>query len=164
MNLTDSPAVLLCDNCAAHIDDEIKALLAQNNVRLITFPPHTSNLFQPLDLVTFGVFKREHREVRVKLPKSSQVWQITKLMKAIERATDSSNNRAAFKKAGLVGNPAIFPRVAMVNRAQLMTMIADSQLVESAPPTSIDANPEDDLARPSMPSFGFLNQELFEDA
>jgi hypothetical protein len=41
MDLTDSPAVLLCDNCAAHIDDVIKALLVQNNVRLITFSPHT---------------------------------------------------------------------------------------------------------------------------
>jgi hypothetical protein len=121
-------------------------------------------LFQPLDLVTFGIFKREHREVRVKLPNDSQVWQITKLMKAIERVTDSSSNRAAFKKTGLVGNPAIFPRVAMVNRDQLMTMIAESQLSESAPPTGTDANPEDDLARPPMPSFGFLNQEPFQDA
>jgi hypothetical protein len=27
-NLSDSPAVLLCDNCTAHIDDEIKIFLA----------------------------------------------------------------------------------------------------------------------------------------
>jgi hypothetical protein len=163
MNLSDSPAVLLCDNCTAHIDDEIKVLLAQNNVRLITFPPHTSHLFQPLDLVTFGVFKREHGDLMAKLPKGSQVWQITKLMKALERATDSSTNRAAFRRAGLVLNPAVFPPVAMVRDGDLRTRIAESQLPEAEPPIDSGLDPGDHSGDTRRPIFGFLNRGLFSD-
>jgi hypothetical protein len=162
MNLGDSPAVLLCDNCTAHIDEEIKILLTQNNIRLLTFPPHTSHLFQPLDLVTFSVFKREHNDLRVKLPKGSQVWRITKLMKALERATDSSTNRAAFKRAGLVINPAVFPPVAMVKREELLALVAESQLADTPPSTGADGNPEIDSDDGQGPIFGFLNRELFD--
>jgi hypothetical protein len=57
--------VLLCDNCSSHIDESTKQLLADNNIRLATFPPHILHLFQLLDLVTFAAFKREKREVHV---------------------------------------------------------------------------------------------------
>jgi hypothetical protein len=140
MNLHDSPAVLLCDNCAAHVDKDIKVLLTRNSIRLPTFPPHTSHLFQRVDLVTFGVFKREHYDLRVRLPKGCQAWQITKLMIALERATDSCTNRAAFKRAGLVVNPAIFPPVAMVKRDELLGLVAESQLSDAAPSVGDDGN------------------------
>ena len=37
LNLHDFPAVLLCDNCSAHIDEEIMLLLASHNMKLLTF-------------------------------------------------------------------------------------------------------------------------------
>jgi hypothetical protein len=97
MHLDDFAGVLLCDNCFSHTDEEVMAILARENIRFITFPSHTSHLFQPLDLVVFAAFKPEKREIRVNRPQGSQAWQLTKLMKAMEHATDSSNNRAAFK-------------------------------------------------------------------
>jgi hypothetical protein len=163
MNLSDSPAVLLCDDRTAHIGDEIKVLLARDDVRLITFPPHTSHLFQPLDLVAFGVFNREHGDLMVKLPRGSQVWQVTKLMKALERATDSSTNRAAFRRARSVLNPAVFPPVAMVRDGDLMTRIAESQLPEAEPSIDSGLDPEDHSDDARRPIFGFLNRELFGD-
>jgi hypothetical protein len=78
LHLQDFTGVLLCDNYSSHIDEGIKQLLADNNSRLVTFPPHTSHLFQPLDLITFAAFKREKREVHVGQPVGSQVWEITK--------------------------------------------------------------------------------------
>jgi hypothetical protein len=99
LHLQDFAGVLLYDNCSSHIDEGIRQLLVDNNIRLVTFPPHTSHLFQPLDLVTFAAFKREKRKVHVGRPVGLQVWEITKLMKALERATDSTNNRAAFRQA-----------------------------------------------------------------
>jgi hypothetical protein len=84
LDLNDFPAVLLCDNCFSHSDDEIMQILASHNVKLLTFPPHTSNLFQPLDLVTSGIFKCQKREIQMKLPAGSQVWHITRLMKVYE--------------------------------------------------------------------------------
>jgi hypothetical protein len=97
MHLENFAGVLLCDNCSSHIDEEAMAMLARENIRLITFPPHTSHLFRPLDLVTLAAFKREKREIDITHPEESQVWQIAKFMKALERATDSSNNHAVFK-------------------------------------------------------------------
>jgi hypothetical protein len=94
MHLENFAGVLLCDNCSSHIDEEGMVMLARENIRFITFPPHTSHLFQSLDLVTFPAFKREKREIRVTHPEGSQAWQIAKLMKALEHATDSSNDRA----------------------------------------------------------------------
>jgi hypothetical protein len=68
---------------------------------LVTFSLPTLNVFQPFGLMTFSVFEKKC-EIAVKLPKGSQVWHITKRMEALERATDSSNNRSALKWAGLL--------------------------------------------------------------
>jgi hypothetical protein len=50
-------AVLLMDNCSAHISDEVVAVLTEARVRIITFAPHTTQIFQVLDLVLFGALK-----------------------------------------------------------------------------------------------------------
>jgi hypothetical protein len=97
----------------------------------------------------------------VKLPKDSQVWQITKLMKALERATDSSTNRAAFRKAGLVLNPEVFPPVAMVRDGYLMTRIAESQFPEAEPSIEGGLDPEDHSNDTRRTIVGFLNLGLF---
>jgi hypothetical protein len=161
LNLGNTPAVLLCDNCSSHISDEIKQLLAQNNIRLVTFPPHTSHLFQPLDLVTFAAFKREHREIHTDRPGQSQVWRITKLMKALEHATDSTNNRAAFKRAGLKINPAVFPPVALVDAAKLNEMIDSSTLPDTAEGNEEAGELGDEGRTRGIPVFGFVNEEYF---
>ena len=163
LHLQDFDAVLLCDNCSYHIDDEIKALLGSNRVRLVTLPPHASHLFQPLDLVTFGVFKRHKREVSVSLSKGSQVWQITKLMRAFEHATDSTNNRSAFKRAGLLVKPRIFPPVAMVNSRELHARIDATTLPEDATVVSGGERSGNHHGRSIAPVFGFINAADFRD-
>jgi hypothetical protein len=54
-------AVLLMDNCSAHLRADIKEILSAHNIKIITFPPHTSGIFQTLDCVFFGVFKTSKR-------------------------------------------------------------------------------------------------------
>jgi hypothetical protein len=46
------------DNCSAHTSPAIIDVLSQHRVKAIIFPLHTSGIFQMLDLVFFGVFKR----------------------------------------------------------------------------------------------------------
>jgi hypothetical protein len=154
-------SVLLCDNCTSHIDEGLKQLLADNNIRLVTFPPHTSYLFQPLDLVTFAAFKREKREVHVGRPVGSQVWEITELMRALERATDSTNNRAALRQTGLTVNLRIFPPVASADSRKLKVIIDSSTLPDSS---EGDGNSEPSShprqTRP-IPVFGFPNEVNF---
>jgi hypothetical protein len=133
MNLHDSPAVLLCDNCTAYVDGDIKVLLTGDNIHLLAFPLHTSHLFHPLDLVTLAVFKRKDHDLSVRLPKDSQAWQTTKLMRALECVRDSRTNRAAFKRAGQVMNPAVFPPIAIPKWDEFLALIAKSQLSGAAP-------------------------------
>ena len=128
MKLEDSPGVILIDNCPSHQCDEIYKELANNNIRLITFPPHTTNLFQPLDLVTFSIFKQEKSQVRSKYKKGSQIDIINKNLIAMERATTSSNNRSAFYRAGLLINASIIPNVACIREQYLNDIVGNSQL------------------------------------
>jgi hypothetical protein len=55
----DEDAVLLMDNCPSHVGDVILNLLREERVRVITWPPHTTQIFQELDPSLFGVFKRK---------------------------------------------------------------------------------------------------------
>jgi hypothetical protein len=51
-------AVLLMDNCLRHISDDVVAVLTHARVRIITFAPHTTHIFQMLDVVLFSALKK----------------------------------------------------------------------------------------------------------
>jgi hypothetical protein len=51
-------AVLLMDNCSPHVSDEVVAVLTNARVPIITFAPHTTHIFQMLDVVIFGALKK----------------------------------------------------------------------------------------------------------
>jgi hypothetical protein len=57
-NLQNSDAVLLMDNCTAHTFSTAINLLTEHRVKIITFAPHTTNVFQMLDFSFFGVLKK----------------------------------------------------------------------------------------------------------
>ena len=46
------------DSCSSHVTSHVLQLLAQKNVRAITFPAHTTNIFLMLDLVLSGSLKK----------------------------------------------------------------------------------------------------------
>jgi hypothetical protein len=49
------------DNCSAHVTPEIFRLLGENHIKIVTYAPHTTNIFQALDLSLFGVFKSKEK-------------------------------------------------------------------------------------------------------
>jgi hypothetical protein len=64
----DKEAVLLMDNCWIHVQTGTPQMLADHRVKVITFPPHTSHIFQSLDLSLFGNVKKK---MNYKLPLDS---------------------------------------------------------------------------------------------
>jgi hypothetical protein len=54
----DEDAVLLMENCPNHVGEEVSTILHDSRVRIITWPSHTTHVFQELDLCLFGVLKR----------------------------------------------------------------------------------------------------------
>jgi hypothetical protein len=57
----DAPDAPLMDNGSAYLGAETIRRVTDKNVKVITFPPHTSGIFQMPDLVFFGVFKQVNR-------------------------------------------------------------------------------------------------------
>jgi hypothetical protein len=49
------------DNCSSHLAREIVDLLSAHKVKIITFPPHSTGIFQMLDLSFFGVFNIDQK-------------------------------------------------------------------------------------------------------
>jgi hypothetical protein len=98
--IPDASAVLLMDNCAAHLKPETVQLLSENLVKIITFPPHTSGIFQMLDLVFFGAFKQAKR--RLHKDESVHVMEdhARRMFRAFETAGASDTVRGSFKHAG----------------------------------------------------------------
>jgi hypothetical protein len=47
------------DNCSCHTRPEVVKILREYDVKMITFLPHMTQIFQALDLSLFGVFKRK---------------------------------------------------------------------------------------------------------
>ena len=144
----NEPAVIICDNCSAHLDDELLQKLAQNNVRLITIPPHSSHVFQPLDLVTFGIFKKEMLRVTSKYEPGTMVDRIAKALKSIEKATISENNRSSFEIAGFNIDFSTNPERAIINENFLREKMEKYGFVD-------DPNYE------GPGDFGFVNKDKF---
>jgi hypothetical protein len=56
--LSHEEAALLMDNCSPHLTPAAVRLFTRARVRIVTFAPHTTHIFQALDLSLFGVLKR----------------------------------------------------------------------------------------------------------
>jgi hypothetical protein len=50
--------VFLTDNCSLHASDEIIAVLTNPRVRIITFAPSTTHIFQMFAVVRFGALRK----------------------------------------------------------------------------------------------------------
>jgi hypothetical protein len=57
--LVGKPAILLMDNCSIHTKSEIIKILRQHDVKAVTFRPHTTQVFQALDLSLFWVLTKK---------------------------------------------------------------------------------------------------------
>jgi hypothetical protein len=98
---TGKSAILLRDNCSIHTKPEVLAALRDQNVKVISFPPHTTQIFQALDLCLFGVFKKK---TQYKLPFANDNLTVNFIRRAFHTLKQTfvpDNVRSAFKLLGL---------------------------------------------------------------
>jgi hypothetical protein len=97
----DEDAVLLMANCPSHVGDVILNLLREERVRVITWPPHTTQIFQELDTSLFGVFKRKGQ---YKLPFDDQPTAtfLLNVYRTFKQTMVKANMGGAFQQAGFV--------------------------------------------------------------
>jgi hypothetical protein len=51
----------LMDDCSAYVTPDIFRFVGENHMTILTFAPHTINIFQALNLPFFGVFKTKEK-------------------------------------------------------------------------------------------------------
>jgi hypothetical protein len=101
-NLPESPAILFMDNCSTHLADQIVQLLTTHKIKVITFPPHSSGIFQMLDLVFFGVFKSQKKRLSKNASVPVMEDHAMRMFRACEAAGASTTVRGCFTRAGFV--------------------------------------------------------------
>jgi hypothetical protein len=82
----EKPAIFFWDNSSSHISESILRKLACHGV-VITYPPHTSHVFQVLDVLLFGIMKRSKMYQMRDDGLSVHVYHILRLFRAYEAAT-----------------------------------------------------------------------------
>jgi hypothetical protein len=107
--LANEPAVLLMDSAGPHVSERILKLLGENRIIALVSPAHTTNLFQALDLVFFGVLKKLKQTASGDYDETSMNYQIFKLIQAYEQTATSLTIRGSFRKAGLSSNTKVRP-------------------------------------------------------
>ena len=103
-------ALIMMDSCSVHCDMGILKLFGKNNIIVFTFPSHTTNIFQALDLVLYGIFKKIKNENEDNDGENKLEKIIIKILNAHEKVATSFNIRSAFRRAGLVPIPGTEPK------------------------------------------------------
>jgi len=57
-NISNENALILLDNSSSHINESVNILCTMHNILLLSFPPHSSHILQPLDLLLFSLVKK----------------------------------------------------------------------------------------------------------
>jgi hypothetical protein len=57
------PHLLLLDGHASHIGLELVQLAKENQVHILCFPPHSSHLYQPLDVAVYSPVKYQWKKI-----------------------------------------------------------------------------------------------------
>jgi hypothetical protein len=91
----DKPAILFCGNCSPYRSDDVLKKLARHGILVITYPPHTSHLFQVVDVLLFGVLKRPKKYQRRDDGLHKEVDHVLRLFRAYEQATTSATIRSS---------------------------------------------------------------------
>jgi hypothetical protein len=96
----NKPAILFCDNCASHCSDEILRELARNEILVPTYTPHTSHLFQVLDVLLFGRLKAFKKYLPKDNNEDREIDHILRISRAYERIITNMMIRASWERAG----------------------------------------------------------------
>jgi hypothetical protein len=97
----DKEAMLLMDNCSVHVQGDTLQMLADHRVKVLKFPPHTTHIFQSLDLSLFGNFKKR-MNYRLSLETDeTMACFIKRIFHMMEWNLVEDNVRSSFMQLGL---------------------------------------------------------------
>ena len=98
--------LLFLDEHLSHSSLELITLARENDIHLLCFPPHTTNLYQPLDVAVFKPLKNHVADESQKLMRKNKKKAINRyvakvLGKAWPKALTPQNIQAGFRATGI---------------------------------------------------------------
>jgi hypothetical protein len=117
--LAEEDAVLSMDNCPSHVTREVIGILTEARVRVITFAPHTTQIFQILDLTLFGVLKHQPRYDLPFDDEAAAVKFIMKVYRDFKKTMVEPNIWAAFQAIGFEYDTVAEPYQLLFNEEKL---------------------------------------------
>ena len=110
LNDSNAKIIIIMDNFKCHINDEIqKEFQNIGNIELICLPPHSSHLFQPLDLFSFRELKRIYNlgiKTKTRLIVNDKIYDI---LKTWNQASFKMNLFITWSRAGIDKSPGKIP-------------------------------------------------------
>lgn len=150
-----SPAILFFDNCSSHLDENLLKILAKNLIIVISYPSHTSNVFQVLDILLFGVLKNHKKYLPKNDNISPKIDHLYRIFHSYELSTCSTTVRSSFVKAGFN----------YIKKGGSYFLQLNREKIEKSPSFQElwDINfPEEDLStRRKNQKWGWINKEYF---
>ena len=103
------PVLLILDNHASHCSAEVIDLAKEQNITLLSFPPHCSHEIQPLDKTVYGPFQKFYDQavdLWVKAPenvgKQMSIHSVPKIISyAFPKAFTMGNITSGFRSTGI---------------------------------------------------------------
>ena len=103
------PACLIMDGFKGHTKayEELKDIFAENNVKVIFIPAHSSDQIQPLDLLGFNLLKLAKNRSNISFEEgtSDQTREIVRIMNALQSVSTSVLITKAWHAAGILKKP-----------------------------------------------------------
>jgi hypothetical protein len=99
------------ENCSVQVRGDAIQMLADHRVTVLTFPPHTTYIFQNLDLSLFGNFKKR---MNYRLPLETEETTasfIERIFHMMKQTLVEDNVRSSFMQLGLTYNINSIPYV-----------------------------------------------------
>jgi hypothetical protein len=112
-------AVLLMDNCAIHTKSETLQVLAEHQVKVITFPRHAAHIFQALDFSLFGVFKKIRNSQLPFQNDETTIGFIKHIFHNLKQSSVEDNVRGAFVHLDLTNQLDVIPYFLVFNEDEL---------------------------------------------
>jgi hypothetical protein len=149
------PAVLFCDDCCAHCSNAALDKMARNGIRVITYPPQTSHIFQALDVLLFGILKRANKYQRRDDMLGQGVDHVLRLFLAYDQATASTTIRASWLQTGFNHGNRNEARSLIVNEPKIRQATAFREVWE------FDCHPTTLSLQRMSETWGWINEHLF---
>ena len=142
--------LLILDGFESHIEYDFVQFAQENRIILFTFPPHTTHLLQPLDVVCFQPLKHYHSEaidsaVRTGDTEFSKTEFLVAFQAFHQQAFKQSTILSAFRKTGIVPynlTQVLSPLQERIERARRIEVEIMSEREEE----------EEDIERPRTPT------------